>query len=1225
MERKGPVEESCMHSNVRLGYSGELGMWDNGFYVTGFVGEKPVDFLIDSGSTSTLLSAHLYQSLNTIEPIPLGSVTKKLRDVNGNDLVIQGSAEISLRFKEDIYKVSALVCNITQDAILGQDFLIKYGSKIDYQKLQIAIGSETLNCWTGGNAAMVCRVQVKETTTIPPESQMIVTVNIPNACKLSETALVEPSIELMEKKGILLTPGIIDPNSNNQSVNVVNFSGHEIKLYPNTYLGCCSSLIPDPAECDLQRCARVESPDGEANFPEYLCDLLERSSVHLTAEETRQLEQLLFKYKDVFSENNQDIGRTERVVHRIETGNIPPIRTQPRRLPLGKKKIEQEEIKKMLDNGIIEPSKSAWSSPIVLVPKKDGSTRFCVDYRKLNEITIKDAYPLPRVDDCLDALANSKWFSSMDLNSGFWQIGMAEEHREKTAFSTSLGLFHFKVMPFGLCNSPSTLSRLLEDVLRGLQWEECLLYMDDIIVPGSTFAEALQRIEIIFERLRDANLKLKPSKCNLFQKSVKFLGHTVSEKGVHTDPDKTEVIRNWPIPKTAREIRSYLGLCSYYRRFVPGFAHTAKPLHKLCEKNSQFTWTDDCQQAFDSLKTALMTPPILAYPIPGKTFILDTDASDRATGAVLSQKHDDGEHVIAYLSKAMNKHEQSYCVTRKELLAVVNALKHFHSYLYGQEVLLRTDNSAVSWVQNLKNPTGQMARWLQEIGNYNLKVTHRPGKKHTNADAMSRNPCKVCVRQDPELDDQCDTVRVVTRGQTENNSNSGLRDVQFLLEGWNTAEIRQKQLEDPNIGSILVAIEDETRPTWKSVSDKSGELKTLWRQWDRLRMVSGILYRRWEDDDGVSFITQLIVPKSMQAQVLRYHHDIPSAGHLGAEKTLGRIKQGFYWPSMKETVSAYCHSCDQCAARKQSKRKNHAPLGSYHVGEPMERVALDILGPLPLTKNGNKYVLVMVDCFTKWTEAVALPDQEAKTVAKAFVDTIICHFGTPLQIHTDQGRNFESNLFKEMCDLFQIDKTRTTSYHPQSNGNVERFNRTLGDMLSTFCSKKQDQWDIFLPQVLMAYRSSVNSSTGQTPNAMMLGRELILPLRAIIREPESNTAELDEENYISTLKRKLQVIHELGREKLKQSAIYQKKHYDIKAKKKSYKEGQAVWLHDTTRKVGVCQKLSYRWKGPYVVIKKIDDLTYLVKRSKNSTAKIFHIDRLLPYNGRKTIKWYKPQ
>lgn len=365
----------------------------------------------------------------------------------------------------------------------------------------------------------------------------------------------------------------------------------------------------------------------------------------------------------------------------------------------------------------------------------------------------------------------------------------------------------------------------------------------------------------------------------------------------------------------------------------------------------------------------------------------------------------------------------------------------------------------------------------------------------------------------------------------------------------------------------------------------------------------------------------------MQQQVLHYYHDIPSAGHLGAEKTLGRIKQGFYWPSMKETVSEYCHSCDNCAARKQSKKKNHAPLGSYHVGETMERVALDILGPLPLTKKGNKYILVMVDCFSKWTEAVALPDQEASTVAKAFVDTIICHFGAPLQIHTDQGRNFESNLFKEMCNLFQIDKTRTTSYHPQSNGNVERFNRTLGDMLSTFCNKNQDQWDEFLPQVLMAYRASINSSTGQTPNAMMLGREVILPLRAIIKEPAGGSSSdvADEGKYISRLKKKLHQIHELGREKLKQSVKYQKKYYDIGARKKNYKEGQAVWLHDTSRKVGVCQKLAYRWKGPYVVIKKIDDLTYLVKRSRNSVAKIFHIDRLLPYHGKKSIKWYKPQ
>lgn len=789
--------------------------------------------------------------------------------------------------------IPALVCNISQDAILGQDFLLRYVHKIDFQNLQISIGNDTIDCWTGGQAAMVCRVHVSEAVTIPACSQMMIPVDIPNAHRLSNTALMEPSIKLMEKKGITLIPGVIDSKSNCHAANIVNYCNEEIKLYPNTNLGTCRSLVEEIQE--TQRCAIIKEPEKDGKeFPKHLEDLFCRSSGHLTEVEKEELKDLLWQYQDVFSKNNQDIGRTHRVEHRIETGNAAPIRTQPRRLPIGKKKTEQEEVQKMLDNGIIEPSRSAWSSAIVLVPKKDGSTRFCVDYRKLNDVTIKDAYPLPRVDDCLDALANSKWFSSMDLNSGFWQIGMAEEHKEKTAFSTSLGLFHFKVMPFGLCNSPSTLSRLLEDVLRGLQWEECLLYMDDIIVPGPSFTERLKRLEHIFQRLKNANLKLKPSKCNLFQKSVKFLGHVVSDKGVHTDPDKTEAVRIWPVPKTVKEVRSFLGLCSYYRRFVSGFANIARPLHKLCEKNSKFTWNEDCQKAFNSLKNSLMSSPLLAYPLPGKSFILDTDASNLATGAVLSQEQNGQEHVIAYMSKSMKKYEQSFCVTRKELLAVVNALKHFHSYLYGQEVILRTDNSAVSWVKNLKNPTGQLARWLQELGNYNLTITHRPGRKHTNADALSRHPCKVCARQDKDVQEQTPThnksdiiVRVVTRGQAAQElQNSGLRELQSQLDGWNPADIRQKQLEDPNVGPILVAKEEGSRPPWQTISNKSASLKTLWRQWDRLSIVSGILYRRWEDDDCISSWNQLIVPNLLQQEVLHYHHDIPSAGHLGTEKTL---------------------------------------------------------------------------------------------------------------------------------------------------------------------------------------------------------------------------------------------------------------------------------------------------------------------------------------------------
>ena len=299
---------------------------------------------------------------------------------------------------------------------------------------------------------------------------------------------------------------------------------------------------------------------------------------------------------------------------------------------------------------------------------------------------------------------------------------MASDDREKTAFATSLGLFQWTVMPFGLTNSPSTFQRLMEDIFRGLQWVELLLYMDDIISPSQTVQEGLQRLANIFDRLLDSNLKLKPSKCAFFQKQTKVLGHVVSELGLTTDPEKISAVQDWPVPCTSKQVKSFLGLCSYYRRFVEDFAKIARPLHKISDKKAKFVWNEECDQAFEALKKALTSSSVLTYPIQGLSFILDTDASDKSVGTVLSQEQDGHERVIAYMSKAINKHEQLYCTTRKELLAVVYAIRTFHSYLYGQPVLLRTDHSAVSLLRQLKNPTGQVASWIQEIETYDMVV-----------------------------------------------------------------------------------------------------------------------------------------------------------------------------------------------------------------------------------------------------------------------------------------------------------------------------------------------------------------------------------------------------------------------------------------------------------------------------------------------------------------------
>ena len=344
----------------------------------------------------------------------------------------------------------------------------------------------------------------------------------------------------------------------------------------------------------------------------------------------------------------------------------------------------------MLDRNIISKSHSPWSLPIILVQKKDGSLNFCVDYRKVIEVTRKDAYPLPRIDETLDTLSGSSWFTMLDLLSGYWQVEVAEEDREKTAFCTREGLFHFNVMPFGLCNAPAMFQRLMDLLLAGLLWEACLVYIDDVIIMGNDFQSHLCNISAVLSRLQDGGLKIKPSKCHFFKKEVHFLGHVVSNHGISTDKSKTEKIAHWPTPTTQQQLQQFLGLASYYRRFIRDFACISRPLHRLTEKNAPFRWTEECDNAFNWLKQLLISAPILSYPNFSKEFILDTDASNDGVGAVLSQRHNGMEHVVAYASKSLTKAERNYSVTRRELLAIVTFTNHFRQYLLVNSLYAQT-------------------------------------------------------------------------------------------------------------------------------------------------------------------------------------------------------------------------------------------------------------------------------------------------------------------------------------------------------------------------------------------------------------------------------------------------------------------------------------------------------------------------------------------------------
>ena len=505
----------------------------------------------------------------------------------------------------------------------------------------------------------------------------------------------------------------------------------------------------------------------------------------LTLSQARDLVSLVNRYSDVFVGPDGKVGFTDLTTHVIDTGTEQPCKLPPRRTGFAEKKVIEDTITELLADGKIQPSISAWASPIVLVRKKDGSMRFCIDYRRLNDKTHKDAYPLPKIDEALDQLAGSCYWSCLDLASGYWQVAMHPDSVEQTAFCTHMGLFEWLVMPFGLCNAPAVFERLMDKVLQGLQWHDILVYLDDIMAFGKTYERALERLQCVFERLRLANLKLKPKKCFLLAQEVDYLGHHISRDGVAPLASKVTAITHWKEPENLEELRSFLGLACYYRRFVDDYSGIAKPLTELLKKDVRYDWTPLRQKAFDDLRRALVTAPCLAFPKADCRFMLDTDASDMAIGGVLSQIQDGGERVIAYYSRTLNSTQQRYCTTKRELLAIKACIENWEHFLRLEEFGLRTDHQALKWMSTMKCNDGAMLRWASYVNEFDFILEHRPGKLHSNADALSRvvfrkcglEQCKECIRHSPYVerddDNELKAVFAITRSRTKSPQSSG--------------------------------------------------------------------------------------------------------------------------------------------------------------------------------------------------------------------------------------------------------------------------------------------------------------------------------------------------------------------------------------------------------------------------------------------------------------------
>ncbi|UYV79019.1 hypothetical protein LAZ67_17000657, partial [Cordylochernes scorpioides] len=801
------------------------------------------------------------------------------------------------------------------------------------------------------------------------------------------------------------------------------------------------------------------------------------------------------------------------------------------RLDKEQKSMIAECLEKYSEMGIVQPSESPWSSPVVLVKKKDGSWRFCVDYRKLNKVTKKDVYPLPRNDDVLDSLTGAKFFSSMDLRTGYWQIEIDEEDREKTAFITPDGLYEFRVMPFGLCNAPATFERMMDKLLAGLKWTICLCYLDDIIVYATSFKEHIERLGKVLRCIQQAGLCINHEKCRFGSREIKVLGHLVTESGIRPDPDKIEAITNFPTPKTATEVRSFMGLCSYYRRFVKDFANKAKPLHDLLRNNVKFFWSNEQEQSFQILKSALTTDPVLGHFKEDAETLVHTDASGYGLGAVLTQLVEGKEKPIAYASRTLNAAERNYSTTERECLAVVWAIYKFRPYLFGKHFTVVSDHHSLCWLANVKDPSGRLARWALRLQEFDISIVYKNGKRHQDADCLSRSPLPQSNEDNiPEL--------------------SSITD------------IRKEQRSDVQTKKIIQEIDSE-----------SG-----------YKIIDGILYRKNYDPMGKPWL--LVVPKQMRVDILREAHDAPMAGHLGFAKTYDRVRRKYFWPGLHISVRQYVAHCRECQRRKGSTERPPGQLVPIPpVARPFQKIGIDLLGRFPTSNDGNKWTVVATDYLKRYAMTKAIPNGSSEEVGKFIVEDVILKHGAPRELISDRGRTFISHTIREINNLCGTAHRFTSAYHPQTNGLTERLNKTLGDMLSMYVDVDQRNWDSVLPYVTFAYNTAKQETTGFSPFYLVHRRDVETPLDTIPTYRE----EANLEDYVECLVTNAEDARQLARLNILKAQEKDKSRYDKSHRPVQYRAGDLVWVYTPVRKQGLSEKLLKRYFGPYKVVRQLSE------------------------------------
>lgn len=849
------------------------------------------------------------------------------------------------------------------------------------------------------------------------------------------------------------------------------------------------------------------------------------------SEVQRRIQTIVDDFPVCFPGQNAKLGCIRGVEMTIKLKTDTPVVQRPYRLAESEKAVLRELIEGLLQDGTIRPSQSPFASPVIMVKKKTGQSRLCVDYRAINKQSVKETYPLPVIEELIDRLAGQKFFTSLDCRSGYHQIRLTEESISVTAFVTPEGKYEYLKVPFGLTNAPYVFQRAMDQILGDLRFSKVLLYLDDILIPATTIDENLETLQLVLGRLEENGVSLNLEKCHFLTEEIEYLGYIVENGQVKPSPNKISAIEKFPVPKDVHQIRQFLGLVGHFRKFVPNFAQQSKPLTTLLKKGKQWVWANEQQNSYDHLKGFMVSTPILTLFDSRKEIILYTDASRIGLAGMLVQVEDGSERVVGYYSKTTTPTEQRYHSFELETLAIVRSVKRFRHYLIGISFKIYTDCSAVKSALMRRDLNRRIGRWVLDLQEYDFQILHRPGARMCHVDALSRNPVA--------------------------DKTKGVYAMVISEHDWLLAS----QEADKDICSVKVILQSGERHSNKST-------------FNDYELRRGLVYRRTEHGSRV------VLPKACRWQVLRHNHD--DIGHFAFDKTFERVSASFWFPKMRKFIQKYVGACINCMYHKIPSGKRPGFLHPVpKIPRPFHTIHIDHLGPFCKSKQGNNHVIVIVDAFTKFCFIKAVKNTKTKYVVEE-LGNIIKVFGVPKRIITDRGKAFTSKTFKGFCEERQVQLHFNAVGMPRGNGQVERYNKTVLDSLATMgATNGDDEWDQNITNIQLGINNTLNKAIATTPAEALVG----------YRSGPQNIGFVESEKLVDVLKLRKTIKEKVESTQQRQKANFDLH----RANPKPFGVGDLVLVKiSSIVSTGKSRKLVPKWKGPFKISKILESDRYEV-------------------------------